>query len=116
MLSATNTASRLRSPRLHWDLLMASVKENFARNLSELLKKHRKELAEALHVAPSTVTGWTKGKFTPAVERLDEIADFFGVSYVDLITGEASSTSRRDIDAIVRELRAAIRDLRISKM
>jgi transcriptional regulator with XRE-family HTH domain len=98
---------------------MASVKENFARNLSELLKKHRKqgkELAEALHVAPSTVTGWTKGKFTPAVERLDEIADFFGVSYVDLITGEASSTSRRDIDAIVRELRAAIRDLRISKM
>lgn len=39
-------------------------------------------------VASSTLTMWKQGKYTPKVDKLQRIADFFGVSLKYLQTGE----------------------------
>lgn len=88
MFSETKTMPSVISPRLYWDLLMALVKENFAKNLSILLKKQGKQaqdLAKHCGVKPSAVTGWTGGRTSPSIWRLDAIASFFGCGYLDLL-------------------------------
>jgi transcriptional regulator with XRE-family HTH domain len=111
MYLETKTNAWVESRRLNWDLLMASLRENFARNLSLLLRNHKRkpiELARALNVNPSTVTGWTTGRITPQIERLDAIADFFGVTYVDLLADKhPPSPKQRDIDSILGDLASA---------
>lgn len=109
MNTATIPKAWVKSRRLNWDYLMASVKENFARNLSALLKNHDRkaiELARALKVNPSTITGWTSARIAPELSRLDEIAEFFGVTYQDLLRGDGTVPAPpkpQDLDSILRD-------------
>ena len=116
MLSATKAISWLTSGRLDWDELMAKVKENFARNLRLLLERDGKkpiDLARHLETSPSTVTRWVNGETTPALERLDDIADFFHeTTYLDLITDKSPAARRKDLDDLLREF-ASLRGFRL---
>jgi transposase len=45
------------------------------------------KMAKDMHVSPSTVGNWRTGVRRPAPEKLDDIADYFGVNKIDLIAG-----------------------------
>ena len=69
---------------------MSSIgnKEVFARNLSYYLKlrgRDQKEVAEIVGVAPSTFNEWVKGKKYPRIDKIEILANYFGILKSDLI-------------------------------
>ena len=46
------------------------------------------EVGRATGIAPSTFTDWRAGRYTPKHDKLQKIADFFGVSIEYLTTGK----------------------------
>ncbi len=63
-------------------------KEIFARNLAYYLEKSgkdQKEMAEIVGVAPSTFNEWMKAKKYPRIDKIQMLADYFGVQMSDLI-------------------------------
>ena len=63
-------------------------KESFARNLKfyiEASGKDRRELANTLGFPYSTVTDWLNAKKYPRIDRIEKLADYFGILKSDLI-------------------------------
>ena len=63
-------------------------KEIFAKNLSYYLKlngKEQKEVAEVIGVATSTFNDWVKAKKYPRIDKIEMLANYFGVLKSDLI-------------------------------
>lgn len=61
----------------------------------QLLKKHgvtAYRVAKDTGVTTATLTSWKQGKYTPKREKLEKIAEYFGVSIDYLMTGEEPST------------------------
>lgn len=61
--------------------------EIFAKLLDESGKKAI-DVSRATSIPPSTFTDWKKGRSTPKQDKLQKIADYFGVSIEYLMTGE----------------------------
>lgn len=62
---------------------MPDIKTVFARNLSRLLDEHNEtqaELADKMHVAPSSVSGWCTGAKMPRMNKVEWLAAHFNVS------------------------------------
>lgn len=65
-------------------------KETFAKNLThyvEMSGKDQKEIAEDIGVAPSTFNEWVKAKKYPRIDKIEMLANYFGVLKSDLIEG-----------------------------
>ena len=86
-------------------------KEIFAKNLNYYIEKSgksKKELAEIVGVAPSTFNEWTKGKKYPRIDKIEILANYFGILKSDLIEDKTEEQKqmheKNDIlsDAIVR--------------
>ena len=63
-------------------------KEIFAKNLSYYVTRcgrDQKEIAEVVGVAPSTFNEWVKGKKFPRIDKIQKLADYFGILKSDLI-------------------------------
>lgn len=63
-------------------------KEILAKNLNYYKKKSgksQKELAEIAGVATSTFSEWTNGKKYPRMDKIELLADYFGILKSDLI-------------------------------
>ena len=45
-------------------------------------------VSRATGIASSTLTEWKKGRYAPKTDKLQKIADYFGVSLEYLMTGE----------------------------
>ena len=63
-------------------------KEIFARNLAFYLEKSgrdQKEVAEVVGVAPSTFNEWMKAKKYPRIDKIEILANYFGILKSDLI-------------------------------
>ncbi len=63
-------------------------KNIFATNLKKLMdlnKKSRKDISEALGISYYTVTDWVKGKKYPRMDKVEMLAQYFGVLKSDLI-------------------------------
>lgn len=68
-------------------------------------------------IGASTFSDWKKGRSTPKQEKLQKIADYFGVSVEYLMTGKNNSPDKaeltakdereigRDLDRIMKEIR-----------
>lgn len=72
---------------------MSDIKRIFSHNLSRLLNEHHEtqaELAEKMHVAPSSVSGWCTGTKMPRMDKVEWIASHFNVSRADLIEDHTS--------------------------
>lgn len=57
----------------------------------KLLKKHgitAYRVAKETGVTTATLTSWKQGKYTPKPEKMQKIADYFGVSLTYLMTGK----------------------------
>ena len=75
-------------------------KETFARNLLYYIEKHgkeQKELAEIVGVAPSTFNAWVKAKKYPRIDKIELLANYFGILKSDLIEEHNSRTSLRTV-------------------
>lgn len=63
-------------------------KEIMAKNLSYYVRrsgKTQKEIAAVVGVAPSTFNDWLKAKKYPRIDKIEILADFFGILKSDLI-------------------------------
>ena len=63
-------------------------KNTMAKNLSYYVDrsgKTKKEIAEAIGVAPSTFNEWTKGNKYPRIDKIEMLANYFGIMKSDLI-------------------------------
>lgn len=63
-------------------------KEMFAKNLAYYLDqsgRDQKEIAEIIGVAPSTFNEWLKGKKYPRIDKIEILANYFGIRKSDLI-------------------------------
>ena len=85
----------------------------------ELLKKNgvtAYRVAKDTGVTTATLTSWKQGKYTPKREKLQKIADYFGVS-VDYFTDEEKRENKYDITTkderdIARDMENILRKLR----
>ena len=60
----------------------------FSRNLNRLIDKSDKrqiDIASDLHVSPQTLNTWVKGIAIPRMNKIQALADYFGVSKSDLV-------------------------------
>lgn len=73
-------------------------KDIFANNLKRYMSlrdKSRRDISEALGISYYTVTDWVKGKKYPRMNRVEELAAYFGVLKSDLI--EEKTEEQREI-------------------
>lgn len=80
-------------------------KEVMAKNLSHYVNasgKTQKEIAEVVGVAASTFNDWLKAKKYPRIDKIEILADYFGVLKSDLIEerSEDYKTMQKNNDAI----------------
>ena len=72
-------------------------KEIFAKNLLYYVNrcgKDQRELAEIVGVAPSTFNEWIKGKKYPRIDKIEILANYFGILKSDLIEEHNDEASR----------------------
>lgn len=75
-------------------------KEIFAKNLLYYINRHnveQKEIAEAIGVAPSTFNEWVKGKKYPRIDKVEKLANYFGILKSDLIESHDEADSLKTI-------------------
>ena len=63
-------------------------KDVFARNLNRYMSengKARRDVADAIGVSYFTFTDWIKGKKFPRMNRVEQLAKYFGIKISDLI-------------------------------
>lgn len=63
-------------------------KEIFASNLNfymRLNKKSRNDMADAIGVSYFTFTDWVKGKSYPRMDKVERMAEYFGIKISDLV-------------------------------
>lgn len=91
----------------------------FAKNLNKLLSdagKTQREVADAIHVLPTTFNTWCQGVALPRMGKVQLLADYFGVKKSDLIEPPAPSPAQDaltdDERILVRGYRAASSDRR----
>ena len=63
-------------------------KEIFAKNLLyyvDLSGRDQREIAKIVGVAPSTFNEWVKGKKYPRIDKIEILANYFGILKSDLI-------------------------------
>lgn len=88
-----------------------SNKSVFAQNLNRLMLKHRKsrrEVCAALGLSYYTFSDWCNGKKYPRMDKVEMLANYFGVLKSDLIEewtperGEIEQTNDIITDAVIR--------------
>ena len=82
-------------------------KETMSKNLKYYIErsgKDRKTLSEIWGFPYSTVTEWVNGKKYPRIDRIELMAEYFGILKSDLIE-EKTDDSVRDVQITERELR-----------
>ena len=62
--------------------------------------KDRRELAETWGFPYSTVTDWINGKKYPRIDRIEIMADYFGILKSDLIEEKMTEEIKKDNDTI----------------
>ena len=87
-------------------------KETFAKNLLYYMNKHgkeQKEIAEIIGVAPSTFNTWIKGNKYPRMDKVERLANYFGILKSDLI--EERDETKKSPSAEITEGEQKLLDL-----
>ena len=81
----------------------------FADNLNKYMRLHnvsRRDLSEALGYSYYTVTDWVNGKKYPRMDKVEQLANYFGIQKSDLIEEKLTEEKEKDneilADIIVR--------------
>ena len=85
-------------------------KDIFAKNLSYYVErsgKTQKEIAEILNVSPASFNNWIKGVKYPRIDKIEMLANYFGVLKSDLIEQKKEAVRNiHDLNKSKRELLA----------
>ena len=75
----------------------------FADNLNKYMAEYgktRRDLAEALGVSYYTITDWVKGKKYPRMDKVEMLANYFGILKSDLIEDKMTDGKEADNEAL----------------
>ena len=89
---------------------MAWSKEVFAENLRYYMEsrgKNQKELAEIVGVSAPTMNDWLKAKKYPRIDKIEILANYFGILKSDLIEEKKENPTVND-DGLSKEMRELI--------
>lgn len=89
---------------------MAWSKEVFAKNLRyymERMGKNQKELAEIVGVSAPTMNDWLKAKKYPRIDKIEIMANYFGILKSDLIEDKKEKPTAQS-DGLSEEKRKLI--------
>lgn len=78
-------------------------KKVFAKNLAYYIErsgKTQKELADMLGVATSTFNNWVKAQKYPRIDKIEMLANYFGILKSDLIEEKLSEETEKDNDIL----------------
>lgn len=78
-------------------------KEIFAKNLVYYVERSgrtQRELAEVAGVAASTFNDWTKAKKYPRIDKIEILANYFGIQKSDLIEEKLTAQKEKDNEAM----------------
>jgi len=73
-------------------------KEVMAKNIQHYMDKHEKsrhDMCEALGVKYTTFTDWVKGNSYPRIDKIELMANYFGIAKADLVESHNSTTNIR---------------------
>ena len=90
-------------------------KETFAKNLERYLSrsgKSQREMAEIVGVSSSTFNEWMKAKKYPRIDKIEFMAEYFGILKSDLIEEVDDKKSSLDELALTEGEKALIKLLR----
>ena len=85
-------------------------KEVFSRNLKHYMtinNKGRSEICESLKIPYTTFTDWEKGNIYPRIDKIEMLANYFGIQKSDLIEDKYDiypNNRNLDIDPAARQL------------
>ena len=91
-------------------------KKIFSRNLNRLIEKSDKkqiDIASDLNVSPQALNTWVKGIAIPRMNRIQALADYFGVSKSDLV--DDKPVEEYYIDPQTARIAQEIKDLAIKQ-
>lgn len=74
------------------------IRKIFSKNLKGLIYKKgitQAEFSECMNINKATVSGWCSGTAMPVIDKIKEIADFFGISTSELL-GEYPHISKNN--------------------
>lgn len=74
-------------------------KNIFAYNLKRYMELHgrsRNDISEALHISYFTVSDWVNGKKYPRMDKVEMLANYFGIQKSDLIESHADQNELED--------------------
>lgn len=74
-------------------------KETFARNLKKYMDragKSQKDMAEVVGVSPATFSDYINAKKYPRIDKIDIMADYFGILKSDLIEEKMTDEKEKD--------------------
>lgn len=75
-------------------------KDVFASNLKRLMElngKTRNDISNALGISYFTITDWVKGKKYPRMDKVEMLANYFGVQKTELIEDQKNKPSPEEI-------------------
>lgn len=78
-------------------------KQIFAKNLNYYIErsgKSQKDLAEMVGVAASTFNDWVKAKKYPRIDKIEILANYFGIQKSDLIEEKMTEEKEKDNEAL----------------
>ena len=90
-----------------------SNKNIFASNLKkymDLSGKNRRDISEALGISYYTVSDWVNGKKYPRMDKVELLANYFGIKKSDLIEKRMSAEDKKNSDAIADITKALFMD------
>ena len=76
-------------------------KETFSKNLKNYMEKKnitQKEMAEIVGVATSTFNDWMKAKKYPRIDKIETMANYFGILKSDLIEEKVTEQTQKNND------------------
>lgn len=75
-------------------------------------EKSRQDMCEALGVKYTTFTDWVKGNAYPRIDKIELMANYFGISKADLVeernplTPKDERDIKKDLDSIMEKIEA----------
>ena len=78
-------------------------KEIFAKNLNHYIErsgKTQKEIAEDLEIATSTLNNWATAQKYPSIDKIEILANYFGIQKSDLIEEKLTEEKEKDNDIL----------------
>lgn len=78
-------------------------KEIFAKNLTYYVErsgKTQKEMCDILDIKPTTFNDWVKAKKYPRIDKIELLANYFGIKKSDLIEEKMTEEKEKDNDTL----------------